>query len=427
MFSFSNGILRIGKEKPGLDFFIDTGFFLLLCSQFATPSVGEGVNYFYYFAFFLFVGLTVVKLMLLFKSKGSFIVPSFTLWFGGFTLLSFASSLWADYPANCMLVMSKMLQSTVITFCMAQNYATRTGLLKCVRMFSWGGVYALAFIMIKTPFDTWFSGGFGFTATALNPNTIGMIFTICVLVSFYFAFYCKEKKYYIFTLLQMFMVILTGSRKSLISSVVGLTVMILMKSQRRNLIFRIIMVLVFVIVLFYLIMSVPELYAAIGVRIESMLNHVFSDGGDYSMSLRQSFIEHAKDMFFEKPLFGYGINNFIVKIGQRIGVSTYAHNNYYEILADLGIVGFVAFYGYYFYLAISLLKIWRKSSGSLVKLMLVWVAVIMVCEYGLVSYYQVYIHMTLCCAYLFICAYNNEDDFRETTPSYFKYKNGVYE
>jgi len=427
MFSFSNGILRIGKEKPGLDFFIDTGFFLLLCSQFATPSVGEGVNYFYYFAFFLFVGLTVVKLMLLFKSKGSFIVPSFTLWFGGFTLLSFASSLWADYPANCMLVMSKMLQSTVITFCMAQNYATRTGLLKCVRMFSWGGVYALAFIMIKTPFDTWFSGGFGFTATALNPNTIGMIFTICVLVSFYFAFYCKEKKYYIFTFLQMFMVILTGSRKSLISSVVGLTVMILMKSQRRNLIFRIIMVLVFVIVLFYLIMSVPELYAAIGVRIESMLNHVFSDGGDYSMSLRQSFIEHAKDMFFEKPLFGYGINNFIVKIGQRIGVSTYAHNNYYEILADLGIVGFVAFYGYYFYLAISLLKIWRKSSGSLVKLMLVWVAVIMVCEYGLVSYYQVYIHMTLCCAYLFICAYNNEDDFRETTPSYFKYKNGVYE
>ena len=187
------------------------------------------------------------------------------------------------------------------------------------------------------------------------------------------------------------------------------------------------MVLAFIIVLFYLIMSVPELYAAIGVRIESMFNHILSDGGDYSMSLRQLFIEHAKDMFFEKPLFGYGINNFIVKIGQRIGVSTYAHNNYYEILADLGIVGFSAFYGYYFYLAISLLKIWRKSTGSLVKLMLVWVAVIMVCEYGLVSYYQVYIHMMLCCAYLFICAYSNEDDFRETTPSYFRYKNGVYE
>jgi hypothetical protein len=32
-----------------------------------------------------------------------------------------------------------------------------------------------------------------------------------------------------------------------------------------------------------------------------------------------------------------------MKIGQRVGISTYAHNNYYEILADLGIVGFVAY------------------------------------------------------------------------------------
>ena len=151
MFSYKNGILRIGKEKPGLDFFVDTGFFLLLCSQFATPSAGEGVNYFYYFAFFLFLGVTFVKLMLLFKSKGTFVMPSFTLWFGGFTLLSFASSLWAEYPDSSMIVMSKLVQSTVITFCMAQNYATRTGLLKCVRMFSWAGVYALVFIMLKTP------------------------------------------------------------------------------------------------------------------------------------------------------------------------------------------------------------------------------------------------------------------------------------
>ncbi len=427
MFSYKNGILRIGKEKPGLDFFVDTGFFLLLCSQFATPSAGEGVNYFYYFAFFLFLGVTFVKLMLLFKSKGSFIMPSFTLWFGGFTLLSFASSLWAEYPDNSMLVMSKMLQSTVITFCMSQNYATRTGLLKCVRMFSWAGIYALVFILLKTPVDNWLSGGLGYAATTLNPNTIGMIFTICVLVSFYFAFYCREKQYYIFVFLQMFMVFFTGSRKSLLASVAGIMILILLKSQRRNLIWRILTVIAFALFVVYLILSVPELYSAIGIRMESMFNYLVEDGGDYSMALRQAFIGYARDMFFEKPVLGYGINNFIVKIGQRVGIATYAHNNYYEILADLGIVGFVAFYGYYFYLGFSLLKIWQKSSGSLVKLMLVWVAVIMVCEYGLVSYYQVYIHMTLCCAYLFICAYNNEDDLQETNPSYFRYKSGVYD
>ena len=189
MFSFKNGILNIGIGKPGLDIIIDTGFFLLLCFQFATPTVGEGVNYFYYFAFFLFLGATFVKLMMRFKSQGTFVLPAFTMWYGGFTILSFASALWAEYPENSMIVISKMIQSTVITFCMAQNYATRKGLLKCVRMFAWAGVYALVFIVIRTPFDEWFNGGFGASATQFNPNTIGMIFTICVLASFYFAFY----------------------------------------------------------------------------------------------------------------------------------------------------------------------------------------------------------------------------------------------
>ena len=157
-----------------------------------------------------------------------------------------------------------------------------------------------------------------------------------------------------------------------------------------------------------------------------MMNYVFSDGDDYSLSLRQLFIKYATDMFFEKPLLGYGINNFIVEIRQRIGIGTYAHNNYYEILADLGSVGFVMFYGYYIYLVSSLVRKWRRSEGSLVKLMIVWVAVIMVCEYGLVSYYTVYIQMTLCCAYLFICAYDREDDYSNGVPSYMKYKYGIY-
>ena len=426
MFSFKNGILRIGKEKPGLDTFIDVGFFLLLCSQYATMSSGKGNNYFYYFSFFLFFGLTLIKMMTRFKSQGTFVLPSITIWFGGFTLLCFASILWAEHPKACMNVISRLLQSMVVTFCMAQNYVTRNSLLKCVRMFSWAGIYALVYMLINTPADTWFTGGFGYSATTLNPNTIGMIFTICVIVSFYLAFYCKEKRYYLFVGLQLLAVILTGSRKSLLSSVAGLMMLILMKSQRRNIIWRILTVVGLGVVLFYLIMSVPELYRTIGVRFESMLEHIMSDGGDHSMTLRKAFIEYAREMFYQKPIFGHGINNFIEKVGRYVGVATYAHNNYYELLADVGIVGTFLYYSYYIYLLASLFKIWYRSRGSLVKLMIVWICVIMICEYGLVSYYQIYIHMPICCAYLFICAYDNKDDFSESTPSYFKYKNGVY-
>lgn len=415
MFSFRNGILRIGQEKPGLDTFVDAGFFLLLCSQFSTPVTAyNGGNYFYYFAFFLFLGSTIIKLFSLFKKQGTIVLPTITIWFGVFILLALASVLWAEHPSTSLKVMSRLLQSLVITFCMAQNYATRKNFLKCIRMFSWAGIYALVYIMINTPVDKWFAGKFGHYTTALNASTIGMVFTICVLVSFFFAFYCKEKKYYIFSGLQFFAIVLTSSRKSLLTSVAGIMVLILMKSQRRNIIWRIITVLGFAIAVFYLIMTVPELYDTIGVRIETMLEYFETDSGDYSIALRKRFIENARDMFYEKPILGYGINNFVSKIGQRIGVWTYAHNNYYEILADLGIVGFLTYYSYYIYLMASLFKAWYKGCGSIVKLMIVLLGAIMICEYGLVSYYQVYIHVTICCAYLFLCACDSEDDLSES-------------
>ena len=426
MVSFKNGILNIKIGKPNLDTAVDISFFMLMCSLYANRTRVEGENYFYYASFFLFLGTTVIKLFARMKSKESVIIPSFTLWYGGFLLLSVASMLWAPYPENSMLVFSRMVQSTVITFCMAQNYATRASLMRCVKLYAWSGAYAALYLLIKTPTSEWFSGGFGASIVYLNSNAVGMIFTLCLLVSFFLAIYCKEKIFFVFSILQLFIVVLTSSRKSLLTSVLGIVVFLLMRSNKRTVIWRVLAAMGIVVAVYFIIMSVPEFYSAIGVRFESMFNHLNDTGGDYSISLRQIFIGHARDMFFEKPLLGYGINNFIVQIGFRTGVATYAHNNYYEILADLGVVGFTVFYGFYFYILISLVKIWRNGNSSLVKLMIVWVSVIMICEYGIVSYYTVYIQMTLCMAYLFLCAHVNTDNYSSGVPSYLKYGN-VYD
>lgn len=425
MFSFNNGILRISNDRPGLDLFIDGSFFLLLCSVF-TNGASEGEGYFYYISFFLFFGLTFIKLLTSLKVQGGLVIPSFTLWYGGFALLSLLSALWATNPQTSLKVISRLIQSLVITFSMSQNYATRSGLFRCVRMFSWAGTCVGVYMLANTPFTTWFSGFFGSASTSLNPNTVGMIFTLCLMVSFYFAFYCEEKRYYVVSVLQLFIIILTSSRKSLLASVMGLIMMSLMKVKRRNFIPRLFIVFGTVMAMYYLIMSVPELYRAIGIRFESMTGYLMGEGGDYSLSLRQTFIENATDMFFERPLFGYGINNFTVQIGRRINVWTYAHNNYYEILADLGIVGFAAFYGYYFYLLATLFKTWRKTNSSFAKMMLTWLVVIMICEYGLVSYYSIYMQMALCCMYLFTCAITGDDDCSNGVPIYKKYRQSVY-
>lgn len=426
MFSFKDGILNINIGKSGLDTFVDAGFFVLLCSLFSSYSTEKGENYFYYIGFFAFVGMTVIKLLMSGWMRRTVVLPSFTIWYGGFILLSLASFFWADSPTKSMAVMSRLIQTLVITFCMAQNYSGRSSFLKCMRIFAWSGVFSALYMMVRTPLDTWFSGSFGSEATNMNTNAIGMVFTLCVLVSFYFAFYCKEKKYYIITALEFLIIILTSSRKSLLASSAGLIMLILMHSRKRTLVWRILGVSAFLALLAYLVISVPQLYSAIGIRLESMINHIAGEDGDYSMTLRQMFIEHAADMFYERPLFGYGINNFVYQIGERTGIATYAHNNYYEILADLGIVGFITYYGYYFYLGIAMLRLWHKTNSSMVKLMFTWLVIIMICEYGIVSYYAVYIQVALCCMYGFICAINSEDDHTLGTPSYLKYSNPVY-
>ncbi len=427
MFSFKNGILNIKIGRPGLDTAVDISFFLLLCSLYIKDSTAKGSNYFYYLAFFLFLGVTLVKLMMRMRTEETIILPSFSIWYGSFLVLSLTSMLWATYPANSMLVISRIVQSLVVTFCIAQHYATRSGLMRCIRVLACAGAFVTLYCFIKTPYSEWFSGEFGAAVTKLNANTIGMIFTVSILISFYLAFYCKSKIYWVATALQLFAIILTSSRKSALASVFGIVMLIIMRSKKRTLIWRILLAVGLAAIIYFIIMTVPELYASIGVRFDSMFDHFSNNSNDYSISLRQSFIENAQDMFFEKPLLGYGINNFIVQMSFRNGVANYAHNNYYEILADLGIIGFVLFYSYYFYLLYKLVKICKNTNGSLAKLMLTMLVVIMICEYGLVTYYSVYIHVFICCCYLFLCAYSQQNDHTNGTPHYLRYARNIYD
>ena len=427
MVSFKNGILNIKVGKPNLDTVVDISFFMLMCSMYIKDSTAKGNNYFYYLAFFLFAGVTFVKLMTRMKTEETIILPMFSIWYGSFLVLSLISMLWATYPANSMLVMSRIVQSLVVTFCMAQHYATRSGLMRCVKVLACAGAFVTFFCFIKTPYSDWFSGEFGAAVTKLNANTVGMIFTASILVSFYLAFYCNIKQYWVVTAVQLFAIILTSSRKSAIAAVFGIVMLIIMRSRRRTLMWRILLAAGIAVVLYFIIMTVPELYSSIGVRFDSMFDHFSNNSTDYSITLRQSFINNAQDMFFEKPLLGYGINNFIVQMNFRGGVANYAHNNYYEILADLGITGFVLFYSYYAYLLYILIKTCRSTNASLAKLMLTVLVIIMICEYGLVTYYSIYIQVFICCCYLFVCANSHQDDYSDGAEQYLKYARSIYD
>ena len=99
-------------------------------------------------------------------------------------------------------------------------------------------------------------------------------------------------------------------------------------------------------VLYQLMMSNDLLYSLIGHRVQSLLQFLMgSSAGDASIQGRAGLIEYGISMFRDAPVFGNGLSAFGSAFLTRVGSwATNADNNYVELLADLGIVGFCFYY-----------------------------------------------------------------------------------
>lgn len=88
------------------------------------------------------------------------------------------------------------------------------------------------------------------------------------------------------------------------------------------------------------------LYSYIGVRLESFFNFaLFGQAGDASTQGRVRLIDFGIQLFSGSPLCGNGISSFeSAFMTQHASWDTSADNNFVEILADLGIVGFLMYY-----------------------------------------------------------------------------------
>lgn len=67
-------------------------------------------------------------------------------------------------------------------------------------------------------------------------------------------------------------------------------------------------------------------------------------GLDKSDQIRVMALESGIDYFLSNPVFGVGFYNFSVLFNQDTGINIYAHNNFIETAADLGIIGFYIYY-----------------------------------------------------------------------------------
>ena len=116
-------------------------------------------------------------------------------------------------------------------------------------------------------------------------------------------------------------------------------------------------------------------------------------------------IEWGVEWFKEKPKLGYGIDSYKMLLGTKetsFGITgAYAHNNYIELIVDVGILGLVVYYYIYIYMIIKSFK-YIKSRNLLLILMLGILIACMVNEYGQVTYYYKFYQLVLLLIYIVI-------------------------
>lgn len=156
--------------------------------------------------------------------------------------------------------------------------------------------------------------------------------------------------------------IVMASRKAFIMLIVGLCGMRVLNNPTK-LIRNILLIIIGLCLAWYIILEIPFFYELIGWRMEGMIAAIKGKTGasDSSSLYRARMMKAAFDTFKGHPIGGVGMDNFRFFNPIR---ETYAHNNFAEIAADLGIFGIVGYYWIFVYIIVDFAKTFKEHDAE---------------------------------------------------------------
>ena len=322
-------------------------------------------------------------------------------WLFIFLFFCILSVLWA-LERRVSLWVILMQQFPIYSLCTSSflYIRSKTDLISLLKCIYFASVFLLLAVASLTDFSS-LDGSRLYIDTAddsvWNPNFIGLDLAFGSYAGFFAIIKNGRSRllklfWAITTLVMIVAILLSGSRSALITLVAPL---IIYSIYGNNHAFAgLLIVSSLLVALFVSIMEIPVLYSNIGVRIEEMIN-IFSVNGDGSGDdSRLILVLSGLTWFMDNPIFGVGINNFRVLSSQRLpyAIAFYAHNNYVELLVDIGLVGFIIYYFFVILLhkEIKTLPLQEKR----------WVVafsfVLLLADVTNVSYYEVMLQLVIC-------------------------------
>lgn len=243
-------------------------------------------------------------------------------------------------------------------------------------------------------------------AEKLNSNYIAGRFVVAVYVGYYLFFKLQRKNIVMrslfigITLMMIYVVIISGSRTSL--GILILPILVYYTKSSKNVVKIASIIVILIIIVYFVIMKIPQFYDIIGKRVEDAINVASGNQTGDEDTSRIVLVELGLSWFIENPIIGYGINCFRVlsdntfKFGGRL---IYAHNNYVELLVDIGLVGFIIYYAAHIIIIKSYMLIRKQNIGTV---LLSLIVVLFFSDFFWVGYFNEISQFILCMAFVLV-------------------------
>lgn len=323
------------------------------------------------------------------------ILKPYFLWCMSFVILCWLSLYWAYDRATGMNLV------TTVTFVYICNIALSALIVKLnkpiiywLKIFMYFSIFMSVLYLLQHGIS--YGEDVSRSNSDINVNTIGMVSGIsCSLAIYFYKFDQELKSRYLMLFLAglfMFVILLTASRKSLVIPIAVYSIFRLVNGNNKRLIFNIIFIFIISITAVWAVLNIPILFDMIGYRVDGMMNGFIGEDEDMDESThtRMQLIEFGMMYFPERPWFGYGICNFRALYESYLPgrIALYAHNNYIELLVDLGVVGLALYYIFYLFLLVKLYEFAKKYHDSLASLFFAIIITLVVIQYGFVAFYS---------------------------------------
>ncbi len=397
--------LKIRVHIPQI---IDVLFFIYILSIYVFSFV-TGLNSFCkIIALVLAVSLVVKKIVK--KEKTMIIDPSIVV-LVLFLLFCILSSVWAVDKSLVFDRAVTLFENIALLLLLFDYFETEKKIGVVIECLAWAGalycIYVVLFYGVNEYMHLLLSGS-RIGGEITNVNRIGLVSSKAALIFCWFVIY-KEKYWYAAPGLLCFIVALgTGSRKVLLTIVVGLILLYILKGRSVQKL-KSLLKIVLILFLLYWVIKLPWL-DVMEQRITYAFNFLTGKGQtDKSMIERSAFIKMGLETFLDKPFTGIGAGNTGYITVKYSGGYTYLHNNYVELLASVGLFGTILYYLAYFF---PIKKLFKRSLGldSFAILALTLIVTTLVLQIGVVDYFE---KTTYLYFLLFLLAQSSSDTYEK--------------